>query len=307
MWNLHTPADGCRRGSSMERTTNTALLPVTQLVPSNGLTFPVMMWGRPTARPVLLLHGFPQEPATWSPVAEVLAKNGFRAIAPFQRGYVASTRPQDPHGYTFAQFVLDALGLADSLNLPEFDVVGLGIGGVQAWMVAAYNPSKVRSLTSIRYPHPAAFARALRANTEQKQKWARLQQDLGAGNPGQKATAMLADDAAGLRRFLSNTGLPESVLEHYIARLSEPGALAGALYWNQAISLDEFLEVPPVSVATLLIWNEGPALARAAAEASASYVKAPFTKVPVADGSPFILETSPTVVIEPLLEHLRLN
>ncbi len=286
---------------------DTDFSPVTTEIPSNGLTFPVMMWGRATARPVLLLHGFPQEPSTWSPVAEVLAKNGFRAIAPFQRGYASSARPHEPDSYTFAHFVRDALGIADTLGLREFDVAGFGAGGTQAWMIAAHNPSRVRSLTSIRYPHPAAFARALRANTEHKQKWTRLQQDLGAANPAEKAGAMLADDAAGLRRFLSNSALPERILDRYVSRMREPGALVSALYWNHATSLDEFLEVPPVSAPTLLIWSEGPALARVAAEASAAYVKAPFTKVPVADSSHFLLETSPGAVIEPLLEHLRLT
>jgi len=290
----------------MERVEATSSL-VVQQVPSNGLTFPVMVWGRDTARPVLLLHGFPQEPATWSPVAEILVKEGFQAIAPCQRGYVPTARPQDLNGYTFKEFVADALGIADSLRLHKFDVVGFGIGGVQASMIAAANPARVRSLTSIRFPHPAAFARALQADSEQQQKWARLQQDLRAGNPAERAEAMLADHATGLRRFLSASGLPQPFLDRYVSRLSEPGALSGALCWNHAISLDVFLAVPPVHVATLLIWSEGPALARTAVEASAAYVQAPFTTFPISDGSHFLLETSPAAVTEPLLRHLRVT
>jgi pimeloyl-ACP methyl ester carboxylesterase len=293
-------------GYSMERV-EAISSPITQQISSNGLTFPVMIWGRRTARPVLLLHGFPQEPSTWSAVAEVLAKDGFQAIAPFQRGYVPTASPRDPHDYTFKEFVRDALGIADGLGLHHFDVVGFGIGGVQAWMIAATNPTRVRSLTSIRFPHPAAFARTLRADAEQKEKWTRLQQDLGAGNPVEKAEAMLASDAAGLRRFLSASGLPQPFLDRYVSRLREPGALSGALYWNLAISLDIFLEVPPVHVATLLIWSEGPAFARAAVEASAAYVQAPFTKALVLDGSHFLLETSPTAVTDLLLKHLRVT
>lgn len=36
----------------------------TKQVSCNGLVFPLLTWGRPKARPVLLLHGFPQEPFT---------------------------------------------------------------------------------------------------------------------------------------------------------------------------------------------------------------------------------------------------
>jgi pimeloyl-ACP methyl ester carboxylesterase len=116
---------------------------------------------------------------------------------------------------------------------------------------------------------------------------------------------MLADDGAGLRRFLMASGLPEPFLCRYVSRLSEPGALAGALSWNRAISLEEFSKVPAVTVPTLLIWSEGPALGRAAAEASRSYVLARFTEVSVPQGNHFLLETSPAAVIEPLRQHLR--
>jgi len=276
----------------------------TKQVAGNGLVFPTSIWGCPKARPVLLLHGFPQEPSTWSPVAESLARDGMYALAPCQRGYSASARPPCVASYTFPKFVDDVIAIAAALELDRFDLVGFGVGAVQAWMLAASHPARVRSLTSIRFPHPAAFAQALRSDAEQSQKWSRVQQDLGAGDPAQKAVAMLADDGAGLRRFLVASGLPEPFLSRYVSRLSEPGALAGALAWNQAISLEEFSAVPAVRVPTLLLWSEGPALGRAAAQASRSYVHASFTGASVSDASHFLLETSPTAVIEPLRQHL---
>lgn len=289
----------------MDSSTETTSAATTQRLHCNGLFFPVLTWGRPKARPVLLLHGFPQEPSTWSAVAAALARDGMYALAPFQRGYAASARPADAASYTFAQFAHDVISIADALGLERFDLAGFGVGAVQAWMVAARNPTRVRSLTSIRFPHPAAFAKALRSDAEQSQKWARLQEDLGAGNPAQKAAAMLADDGAGLRSFLTASGLPEPFLSRYVSRLSDSGALAGALSWNQAISLEEFSNVPAVTVPTLLLWSEGPALGRAAAEASRSYVQATLTEVSVPEINHFLVETSPAAVIGPLRQHLR--
>ncbi|HEY6926068.1 MAG TPA: alpha/beta hydrolase [Steroidobacteraceae bacterium] len=274
-------------------------------VACNGLVFPVLLWGDPTARPVLLLHGFPQEPATWSTIAEALARDGMYAVAPAQRGYAASAQSQDQAPYTFPQFVHDVVAIADALELDRFDLVGFGLGGVQAWMVAAHAPPRVRSLTSIRFPHPAAFAQALRCDAEQSAKWSRVQEEVGAGSPAQKAAAMLADDGAGLRRFLGTSGLPEPFLSRYVSRLSKPGALAGALSWNQAISLEEFSQVPAVKAPTLLLWSEGPALGRAAADASRAYVHAIFTQDSIPQGNHFLLEASPTAVIEPLRRHLQ--
>jgi len=292
-------------GFSMERFSEASSVSTTKLISCNDLVFPMLIWGDSKARPVLLLHGFPQEPFTWSRVAEALAQDGVYALAPSQRGYAASARPSGAAAYTFAQFADDVVGIADALGLDKVDLVGFGVGGVQAWMAAARNPARVRSLTSIRFPHPAAFAHALQSNAEQREKWSRVQQDLGAGNPAEKAAAMLADDGAGLRRFLMASGLPEPFLHRYVSRLSEPGALAGALSWNQAISLAEFSKVPAVTVPTLLLWSEGPALGRAAAEASRPYVHATFTDVLVREGNHFLLESSPAAVVEPLRRHLR--
>jgi pimeloyl-ACP methyl ester carboxylesterase len=279
--------------------------PITKRVQRNGLTFPVLIWGPEGGRPILLLHGFPQEPSTWAPIAEALCRDGFRAVAPVQRGYAASSRPLGDSGYSFEQFVGDALSIADAIGLGTFDVAGFGIGGAQAWMLAAYHPTRVRSLTSFRYPHPAAFAQTMQSDPEQKEKWLRLQQELGAGDPGEKAAAMLANDAAGLRRFLAASGLPQPFLDRYVLRLQEPGALAGALFWNQAVSLDEFARVPAVSASTLLIWSDGPALARAAVEATRSFVRGRFTEISIPEGGHFMLETAPGALVAPLRQHLQ--
>lgn len=271
----------------------------------NGLTFPVLRWGCAGGRPVLLLHGFPQEPSTWSPIAEALAEEGFEVFAPVQRGYAASARPPTPAGFTFAQFVGDAMGIADALCLKTFDVVGFGMGGVQAWMLAAYQPTRIRSLTSLRYPHPAAFAHGVQFEPQQRAKWQRLQQELGAADVYARADAMLDDDAAALRRFLTNSGLPQPFLDRYVARLQEPGALVGAFSWERAIRLHEFSEVPAVTVPTLLIWSEGPALAQATVEATRNYVNASFDAVLVPNAGNFMLETSPAALLAPLRKHLR--
>jgi pimeloyl-ACP methyl ester carboxylesterase len=279
--------------------------PTTTALQCDGLTFPVLTWGREAGRPILLLHGFPQEPSTWAPVAEALAEDGFRVFAPSQRGYTASTRPGGPTGYTFTQFAEDAIGIANALRLETFDVAGFGMGGAQAWMVTASQPARVRSLTSIRFPHPAAFAHGIQFEPAQKEKWRRLEQDLGAGGPAERATVMLANDAAGLRRFLTDIGLPQPFLDRYVNRLKEPGALAGALSWEHAVSPHEFSTVPPVTVPTLFLWSEGPALARNTVEATKNYVRASYQEHLIPNAGNFLLETSSCAVILPLRQHLQ--
>ena len=62
-------------------------------------------------------------------MSQDLAENSYYVVAPFQRGYAATARPNGLDGYTFTQFVGDVLGIADDLHLNKFDVVGFGVGG----------------------------------------------------------------------------------------------------------------------------------------------------------------------------------
>jgi len=82
--------------------------------------------GPPDGRPVLLLHGWPDAPRAWRPVAERLHEHGWRTIAPALRG-TGSTRfrspdtPRDGRGVALAA---DALDLLDVLGLDRVPVVG---------------------------------------------------------------------------------------------------------------------------------------------------------------------------------------
>lgn len=282
-----------------------SLCPSTLSIEYDGLTFPVAVWGTDGDRPILLLHGFPQEPATWALVAQCLARHGFQSFVPVQRGYAASTRPASAEGYTFGHFVGDAVGIADALQLRYFDVAGFGMGGLQAWLLAASHSQRVRSLTALRFPHPAAFAEGVRTDLEQAFRWSKLHQQFGPSDMQERTATMLADDAARLREFLVAADLPEPYLTRYVERLREPATLKGAMSWEHAVILEELATVPTVVTPTLYIWTDGPGLTRSTAEAAKLYVEAPYHQAFVPDVGNFILETSPRSVIDLMLPHLR--
>lgn len=278
-------------------------LPAARLnVRTGGLNFPLLSWGVAASPPVLLLHGFPQDPWTWEPVAAALAGEGYWVLAPWQRGYAASNRAGP---YTFATLTGDCVGLADALGLHRVHVAGFGIGGAVAWMLAASHPERVRSITSIRFPHPAAFAQALQEDPEQRRKWQALEEALGAGDPAGRAAHLLSSDAAGLKQLLLGAGLPPASMARYVAHMQCPGALQAALSWEQAISLPEFSQVPPVTAPALLLWNEGPGLAAAAANATGRYVQARYQQLQLPANEHFVLESSPAAVREPLTSWLQ--
>jgi pimeloyl-ACP methyl ester carboxylesterase len=172
-----------------------------RVVRVSGLGFPLLTWGEDGARPVMLLHGFPQDPWTWQPVAEALARAGFQAIVPWLRGYAVSNRAEP---YNFAQLSGDCLGIGDVLGLKQLDVVGFGIGGALAWMLAACHPQRVSAIASMRYPHPAAFAHAMEVDPEQRKKWLLLQG--GAASPTRTARRPGERARPGVRRSRTPAG-----------------------------------------------------------------------------------------------------
>jgi pimeloyl-ACP methyl ester carboxylesterase len=82
-------------------------------VRARGLVFDALAASPATGELVVLLHGFPQTSACWTPVLEALAAAGYRAVAPDQRGYSPKARPTAVRAYRMAQLVADVVAIAD--------------------------------------------------------------------------------------------------------------------------------------------------------------------------------------------------
>jgi pimeloyl-ACP methyl ester carboxylesterase len=135
-------------------------------IPARRLVFDALAAGPPTGELMLLLHGFPQTSACWTPLLETLAAAGYRAVAPDQRGYAPKARPTTVRAYRMPELVTDVLAPADRLGAGTFHLVGHDWGGVVAWRLAGQQPDRLAILTAISTPHPRAFARALVAGTQ---------------------------------------------------------------------------------------------------------------------------------------------
>ncbi len=119
---------------------------------------------------VVLLHGFPQSRMTWKESLPVLARAGFRAVAPDLRGYGDSPKPKGIDAYVASEVVADVAELIESLSSVPVVVVGHDWGAVMAWYLAMARPELVRKLVILNVPHPAAIARELGRSTKQKLK-----------------------------------------------------------------------------------------------------------------------------------------
>lgn len=265
-----------------------------------GLTFDVATGGRAGGRPVLLLHGFPENGRMWERVVPWLHEAGLRTLAPDQRGYSPGARPAEVSAYAVPHLVGDVTGLLDALELPAVDLVGHDWGAVVGWQVAGRHPDRVRSLTAVSVPHPAAMSWAMRHDAEQQ----RLSAYIGAFRvPGQAEETLLADGARRLRRILEP--LPDADAEVFVRPLTEPGALTAALNWYRATGRGDLDGLGPVAVPTTYVWGtEDVGVGRAAAERCIEHVTGEFEFVELPGAGHWVPEQEPGVIARAALARI---
>ncbi|MET8911895.1 alpha/beta hydrolase [Micromonospora sp. NPDC004551] len=234
-----------------------------------GLTFEVRTGGPEAGEPVLLLHGFPQHSGEWDEVTPALHAAGLRTYALDQRGYSPGARPADVGAYRIPELVADAAAVLDALGATSAHLVGHDWGAIVAWGLAAAHPERVRTLTAVSVPHPAAMGHALATDPRQK---ARSSYIALFRKPGKAEKVLLAFRAATLRRMLGGVGDAGRVAR-YADPMREPGALTAALNWYRAMTGADMKAVGPVGVPTTFVWSDGDvAIGRTAADACAAHV-----------------------------------
>src|SRR5271154_371868 len=96
----------------------------------------------PTDGPVVvLLHGFPQHNDSWNAVIDRLTAQGYRCLAPNQRGYSPGARPARRRDYRIPELVTDVGALIDASGARRVHLVGHDWGAAVAWATAAECPS----------------------------------------------------------------------------------------------------------------------------------------------------------------------
>ena len=104
---------------------------------------------------VLCMHGFPDNAYSFRHLLPDLSEAGFRAVAPFMRGYAPTEAPKDGR-YQTAQLARDVLALLEALGDERAALVGHDWGARSVSGAAALQPEKVTKLVTIASAHPAA-------------------------------------------------------------------------------------------------------------------------------------------------------
>ncbi|RBY77298.1 alpha/beta hydrolase [Blastococcus sp. TF02-09] len=266
------------------------------------LTFDVRVDGPEDGRPVLLLHGFPETSACWAAVTPLLTEAGLRTYAPDQLGYSPGARPDGVDSYALQNLAQVTADLMTALEIPVADVVGHDWGANVAWALAGWHSDRVRSLTAVSVPHPAAYTAAFRVDPEQKERSAYIRL---FWQQGKAEEVLLADDARRLRRMydVETSGISPETVDEYVAVLSAPGALTAALNWYRAMSSDT--RVDKVEVPTTFVWSDADvAIGRTAAEACEQFVSGDYRFVTLPGITHWIPEQAPEQLAVAILDRI---
>ena len=142
-------------------------------VGGEGVRLAVRQWGEASSVPVLLLHGYPDTSAVWTPVAERL--NRFNVIAYDVRGAGESEAPKRTADYRLEHLMGDLEAVIDATSPHRaVHLVGHDWGSIQGWeaVTSGRFAGRVASYTSISGPpldHVGRWMRHARPSSAARQ------------------------------------------------------------------------------------------------------------------------------------------
>lgn len=237
-----------------------------QILPINGLEMHVTLAG--DGEPLLLLHGFPDSAKVWRNMIPGLVANGFRVIAPDQRGFGETTAPAKTGDYAILQIAADAIALLDALGVERAALVAHDWGAVIGWRLAADHPDRFTRFVALSVGHPNAM---VHSNLRQKLKswYFGLFLLRGFGEAVVRAFDF---------KVLGWMTRQDSEMTNWRHDLSRAGRLTAGMNWYRANVMAMAKTVfPPARIPVLgLVGSADVALNARQMEQSSRYVEAPF-------------------------------
>jgi len=122
-----------------------------RIVESNGIKMHLAEDGEGPL--VVLCHGYPELWYSWRHQLKALAEAGYHVVAPDQRGYGQTDRPEAVEDYNILQLSGDIIGLVHALGETRAVIVGHDWGAAVACHCALLRPDIFRAvfLMSNRY------------------------------------------------------------------------------------------------------------------------------------------------------------
>jgi pimeloyl-ACP methyl ester carboxylesterase len=142
-----------------------------ETISANGLEFGCLTDGPMDGPLALCLHGFPDTAHTWRYLLPELATAGFRAVAPFLRGYAPSPVPPDGH-YQVGALVRDANALHEALGATsDAVIIGHDWGALATYGTVAHQPDRWRRAVTAAVPPTLSIGMNLLTYAQLQRSW----------------------------------------------------------------------------------------------------------------------------------------
>lgn len=253
-----------------------------------------------TGEPVLMLHGFPDSARLWRHQVPALVEAGYRVIAPDQRGFGNSSKPQEVAAYALPAVLGDSLALLDHLGLERVRVVSHDWGAAVGWALAAWHPARVERHVALSVGHLSSLWNAGLA--QRRLAWYMLL----FMRRGLAEDILMRNDWQFFRDLWGHH--PE--MATWLRDLSRPGALSAALNWYRAnVDVETWTEegwvMPRITVPTCGIWSSGDCyLTETQMIGSGEYVDAEWRYERIEGATHWLMLDRPAEVTRLILEFL---
>ncbi|MCO4851578.1 alpha/beta fold hydrolase [Bacillus vallismortis] len=207
-----------------------------QFVKTNGITLHVASAGPEDGPLLVLLHGFPEFWYGWKKQIKPLADAGYRVIAPDQRGYNLSDKPEGIESYRIDTLRDDIIGLITQFTDEKAIVIGHDWGGAVAWHLASTHPEYLEKLIAINIPHPDIMKTVTPVYPPQ---WLKSSYIAFFQLPDIPEASLQENGYESLDRAIGLSTRPELFSSEDVSRYKEawkqPGALTAMLNWYRAL------------------------------------------------------------------------
>lgn len=122
-----------------------------RFIDTNGLRMHVAEQGEGPL--VVLCHGWPESWYSWRHQLTALAEAGYHAVAPDQRGYGQTDKPEAIDAYHILNLTADIVGLVQALGKEQATIVGHDWGAPVAWHCALLRPDLFPTLALLSVPY----------------------------------------------------------------------------------------------------------------------------------------------------------
>lgn len=206
---------------------------------------------------IVLLHGFPEFWYGWKNQIKPLADAGYRVIAPDQRGYNLSDKPDGIDSYRIDTLRDDIIGLISQFTDEKAIVIGHDWGGAVAWHLASTRPEYLEKLIAINIPHPYIMKTVTPIYPPQ---WLKSSYIAFFQLPDIPEASLKENDYETLDKAIGLSTRPELFTSEDVSKYKEawkqPGALTAMLNWYRALRKGSLSEKTTYETAPYrMIWG----------------------------------------------------